>query len=491
MDTRTAELAARTRNIRLVLDHVNEGLGGVDRQGRFVGESSQMLEAWFGAAPETGQTLWDFLAKHNQDFATALEVNWEAIVDDFLPLELCLDQLPKLFKHLGQTLRLRVDPIVTADQAAAFLIVIQDVTSELEVERTTRRQRELASALSALTRDRSGFIQQMREMNMLVKRTLDLGTSYVERSRFLHTLKGNSGMLGFHALALVCHDIESYVVDTGDAPSAAHRGQLEEHWRSLTSPFAALLEGRAGMVEVEQSQIMQLVCGIQEGASRLTLLDEARALGMEPVARPLTRLAEYAEAAALRLGKDAEVEVRAPDLRIEPRSWAPFWGVLVHVVRNAVSHGIEDAQGRARAGKPLAGRLLIACELTNSDFIVRLEDDGGGIDWSKVKDCARRRGVAYETPTDLVEALFRDGFSTRCEVGEMAGRGEGLGAVRSEVLERGGTIDVASEVGVFTRFSFIFPRAALDGSVATAAINASVPDRTMRRGLLSHPPPFH
>lgn len=491
VDARTAELAARTRGIRIVLDHVNEGLGGLDRQGRFVGESSQMLEAWFGVAPEEGQTLWDFLARHNQDFATALEVNWEPIVDDFLPLELCLDQLPKIFKHLGRTLRLRVDPIVTADQAAAFLIVIQDVTSELEVEQTTRKQRELASALSALTRDRSGFIQQMREMKMLVKRTLDVDTSHVERSRHLHTLKGNSGMLGFHALALLCHDIEGYVVDTGDAPSASHRLQLEEHWRALTCPFATLMEGRAGMVEVEQAQLTHLVRAIQEGESRPVLLNEARALGMEPVSRPLARLAEYAEAAALRSGKDAEVEVCAPELRIDPRSWAPFWGVLVHVVRNAVSHGIEDPEGRAIAGKPKAGRIVITCELTSADFIVRLEDDGGGIDWSRVIDCARARGVPHETHVDLVEALFRDGFSTRSEVGEMAGRGEGLGAVRSEVLERGGAIDVTTEIGSFTRFSFTFPRAALDGSVAVATLNGSQPDRTPRRGLLSHPPPFH
>lgn len=486
--TRTIELAARTRGMRLVLDHVNEGLSTVDRSGRFVGESSHMLEAWFGAAPESGQTLWGFLARHNEDFAATLEMSWEPIVDDYLPLELCVDQLPKTFKHLGRTLRLRVDPMIATDQAS-FLIVIQDVTSEIEVEHTTRKQRELASALSALTEDRSGFVQQMREMDMLVRRTLDPTTGQVERRRDLHTLKGNAGMLGFHALALVCHDIESYVMDTGEAPSATHRAQLQEHWRSLSCPFASLLEGRAGVVEVEQIQIAKLVRGIEGGETRTALLSEARALGMESVARPLQRLADYAQAAALRSGKDVDVEVRADDLRMDLRSWAPFWAVLVHVVRNAVSHGIEESEGRSLADKPQIGHIFLSCELTSAAFTVQLEDDGGGIDWVRVKECARQRGVPHSTHTELVEALFKDGFSTRAEVGEMAGRGEGLGAVRSEVLQRGGTIDVTTVKGVFTRFSFTFPRATLNGSVSGGVLVAA--DRPARRDVPSMRPCFH
>jgi two-component system chemotaxis sensor kinase CheA len=133
-----------------------------------------------------------------------------------------------------------------------------------------------------------------------------------------------------------------------------------------------------------------------------------------------------------------------------------FLGVLIHVVRNSVDHGIEGPDERLRVGKPRAGRVSIESRLDGAAFVIVVEDDGRGIDWDTIRQRARLRALPYATENDLEEALFTDGITTRDAVTDLSGRGVGLSAVRQICAQMGGSIQVQSRRGLGTRFEFRF-----------------------------------
>jgi two-component system chemotaxis sensor kinase CheA len=151
------------------------------------------------------------------------------------------------------------------------------------------------------------------------------------------------------------------------------------------------------------------------------------------------------------------VKIEDYALRLDPRAWAGFWAAFVHVVRNAVDHGIESPTERAELGKPAEGTLVFTTRQDARELVIELKDDGRGIDWERIAGRAKELRLPGETQADLVEALFTDGLSTRYDVSEFSGRGVGMGAVRQATIERGGTIDVDSVRGHGTHVTFRFP----------------------------------
>ena len=144
-------------------------------------------------------------------------------------------------------------------------------------------------------------------------------------------------------------------------------------------------------------------------------------------------------------------------MRLDPVRFAPFWSALVHLVRNAVDHGLESPAERILAGKPAAGALVLRTLREGDDVVLEVSDDGGGIDWSAVTARARSAGLPCDTPADLEAALFHDGLSTKDGVTELSGRGVGLGAMRGVCRDLGGTLDLTTTRGHGTTWRFRIP----------------------------------
>jgi len=177
----------------------------------------------------------------------------------------------------------------------------------------------------------------------------------------------------------------------------------------------------------------------------------------------LRRVAEQAKGLAERIGKGGlEVEIDASkDVRVPAERWAPFWSSFVHVVRNALDHGIEPAEARTAAGKPPHGKLRLATRVDGDTLEIEFADDGRGIDWPRVREKAKERGLPHTTEGDLVNALFSDGLSTAEAVSDISGRGVGMSAVRDAARKLGGGINVVSKRGAGTLVRFRFPLAEL------------------------------
>jgi len=151
-----------------------------------------------------------------------------------------------------------------------------------------------------------------------------------------------------------------------------------------------------------------------------------------------------------------DVKIHSDDVRLEPGGWSSFWAAMVHVVRNAVDHGIEDPETRVAAGKSEAGTLELYARRNDGQLVIGVRDDGRGIDWQRVRSLARQLGLPHASDSDLVDALFADRLTTRDHVSELSGRGVGLSALRQVVHELGGTIAVTSRPGGGTLFELRF-----------------------------------
>jgi two-component system, chemotaxis family, sensor kinase CheA len=182
-------------------------------------------------------------------------------------------------------------------------------------------------------------------------------------------------------------------------------------------------------------------------------------LRLVPVREVLERTAARAgRIAARQLGKDVEFEIIGGDVGIEKSLVEVIADPLLHLVRNAITHGIESPEERRAAGKNPTGRVTLAASNHSGRIHITVTDDGHGIDIDRVLGAAREQGIASESLSidQCLRLIFRPGFSTS-ELSDMSGRGIGLDVVDRAMEVAGGEVRVATETGRGTTFAMIVP----------------------------------
>ncbi len=173
------------------------------------------------------------------------------------------------------------------------------------------------------------------------------------------------------------------------------------------------------------------------------------------------RLYRVVRQAAKELGKRVSLDVRGASVEIDRGVLERMAGPIEHLLRNAVAHGIEMPARRAEVGKAEAGEILLEVRQEGNEVVLAFADDGGGLDYGRILERARRLGLvaadAQPAERELAELIFTPGFSTATEVTKISGRGVGTDVVRAEVQSLGGRIDVESGRGTGTRFVVHLP----------------------------------
>ena len=189
---------------------------------------------------------------------------------------------------------------------------------------------------------------------------------------------------------------------------------------------------------------------------------ELTELRLIPASQILERAARSGRAAARSCKKEVHVKVVGGDVRIDRVAEAAIADCLVHLVRNAVDHGIESPEERAAAGKQLPAIVRIEAETDEGDICLRVSDDGRGIDFQAVSKAAATFGYSsIKTALTLDECLqliFEPGVSTKETSSETSGRGVGLDVVRQSVASIGGEVRVQTEKGKGSTFEVRIPR---------------------------------
>jgi chemosensory pili system protein ChpA (sensor histidine kinase/response regulator) len=193
------------------------------------------------------------------------------------------------------------------------------------------------------------------------------------------------------------------------------------------------------------------------------LQDEITAARMLPIGNLFTRLTRAVRDAAKASNKQVDLALEGAETELDNNIIQQISDPLVHLARNAVAHGIEPSEERERAGKNPRGKVSLRAYHRGNHIFIEVEDDGGGIDYERVKVSAIESGLVSPetadrlTERDLREILFHPGFSTASSMTELAGRGVGLDVVRSNLNALNGEIEIRSRAGQGTCFILKVP----------------------------------
>ena len=341
-----------------------------------------------------------------------------------------------------------------------------------------------------------------------------------ELFRFAHTLKGGARVVRREAIADLAHAMEDVLAHHREAGTRLAKQEVMEllgivdgvrtalasDARSIATAGdapggAPLSPGDLQTVRIDLGEMDGLASGVHEaGALAANLRVELEALGgleknadptgvlerfseqqrrlallADSLERELGRLGQelgvlrlldasraFAELeravhdAAAATGKQVTLTARGAGVKLDGHVLSPLRAALLHLVRNAVAHGIEAVEVRRKHDKPAAGRVELSVERRGARIAFVLNDDGAGVDLDAVRRAASERGIAIDGE-DGLDLIFQPGVSTSPSVSDLAGRGVGLDAVRSAVRKLKGTIEVRSERGRGTRFVIVVP----------------------------------
>ncbi len=200
---------------------------------------------------------------------------------------------------------------------------------------------------------------------------------------------------------------------------------------------------------------------LRKNLHQLTM--EISDLRLVPVSKVFDSLTRPIYEMATSLGKKVKVNLKATDIKIDKRILDALTDSFIHLIRNALDHGIEPPDERVKKNKPEYGTLFLSAFEREGKVVIQIEDDGRGIDVDKVVQKAIEKGlIDEETAKNLsfeekLNLIFIHGFSTKDELTDVSGRGVGMDVVRSKVEELGGEVVVETTPGYGTRVELILP----------------------------------
>ena len=265
-------------------------------------------------------------------------------------------------------------------------------------------------------------------------------------------------------------------------PATTGTGEGSQSPLALSTDFGALefdkyddfniLARRLTEVSADVSEVMaQLSTSIHKAREDMGLLqqmttdlrDEIARTRMVPIGSLFTRFQKAVREMTRTVGKDIEVVFSGASTEVDAGVVQRLAEPLIHVMRNAVAHGIEPPAVRKAAGKPEKGTVYLHALNQRNTIVIEIEDDGAGLNIEKIKAKAIALGLvrperaAEMPPADLIELIYLPGFSTAEEVGDQAGRGIGMDVIRRAVTDLNGQIDIETEPGVGTKFTLRLP----------------------------------
>jgi len=201
--------------------------------------------------------------------------------------------------------------------------------------------------------------------------------------------------------------------------------------------------------------------------------DLSLSLRMIPLKQTFQKLQRIIRDTSSLLSKKVELVIAGEDAELDKTVLDHLSDPLVHIVRNAVDHGIETPAAREAAGKSPIGKLRLSAAQISDKFVVEIKDDGAGIDANRLRQKALERGILRPgqviSDQEAIHLIFHAGFSTKTEVSEVSGRGVGMDVVRTNIEALGGEVFIETTLGQGSTFRIVLPLtlAIIDAMVVT------------------------
>jgi hypothetical protein len=456
-------VAERTETIRTILDHVASGFLMIDRHAVIAPGFTRSCQGLLGSDLMEGQNLFQVMklkVSTLQKFRMALQ----QIFEDQMPLEATLGQLPSYVLANGKYLHIEAAGV--RDKNGALQHILLTLTDATEL-RKRRLEAQRNRSLLKILRDIEGFRQFVAYSYEAVQKLKQLDTqgSVTREANFiLHTLKGNCLVFQLPEIARFLHQMEELpAINLRDIEA------LEEKFRKYLTRHASLLRIQWGPATYEK-RITDTQLEALRDLARTRLAPPLRVdidqwiqdVAAKPVRALLHPLLNDARVVARKLNKDVEVRVLDRDARVHSEAEEALIEQLIHVVRNAIVHGIEE--DREAVQKPARGFICLDFRELPDGLTISCSDDGRGFDRARWEAEWKTRGMPMDEDISqiplvkLIGAVSRGGFSTQDKVSLLAGRGIGMEAMIAAVDRCEGTLDIISEPGKGARFEIFVPR---------------------------------
>jgi chemotaxis protein histidine kinase CheA len=341
----------------------------------------------------------------------------------------------------------------------AILFTIHDVSTLQEAEKRVQYNETLLT-----------IVQEREAFKLFLKDFRETVTSAMESVRkghqnqvriFLHTLKGNLGTFGIMTLADRIHELESK--SKVEADELQSLSQMMDEFLSENAKVLHIDAMETDVFEMHPDDYKEIIDYINRNVPEpqhtdlIRLYQRSHQRPIHSYTGPLPMTAGYI---ARKLGKELHCTLEGQHIRIDER-YAPVLRNLIHLVRNAVDHGIELPEDRG--DKDASGHLRIAFHLETEQFRIICEDDGRGLNYDRIRFKAVEVGLLTEAAAreakenELSQLIFMPQFSTAERLTNISGRGVGLSALADSVKALDGTIVVSSREGQGLRVEIRLP----------------------------------
>ncbi len=490
-----ALVAARTEEIKQIMNTVPVGLLSIDKDGRVKPEHSLSATSILNQEVIRGRDFLDLvgLTRRHEDERKQAEDFFEIVrmgllsSDDLEPL----NPFPEIELKEGDKscwLRLRYYPVErNGEPSGDILVELEDVTEAKRLESEVAASQKENMQLKAIAEDPDTFREFLGE-TMKIQKELHVSLESLEKAenwlelihnmfRGVHTIKGAAGSFGLQDLAAVSAELEN------DLSKARNATVLEKEFvQGISEALERLDETITKACEIAAPIIGEELSS--DGPSvrlPLTVLRELSAMAADsqglgalqkklkdlqsiPAHRALTRSTKIIPDLIKRLNKEIDFVFQGRDVLIDYETGHALNGPLVHLLRNACDHGVDSAEERQNAGKPEKATVTLSVENNDAGLNITIRDDGRGMDSAKLLASALRKQIISDSEAvsldekEKLKLVFRPGFSTAETVSDISGRGVGLDAVQNTIRqELGGEVDIDSRLGLGTAFVLKIP----------------------------------
>lgn len=473
---RTAEIQDLNILMKALLDSLNQAFFVFDQTGVCAPLYSKACLGILGRTPN-GQNIWDVLKVPPHKIEGFK--NWLLTVfSEMLPFEDLKPLGPEKIPHEEKSISLDYFTIRNEqNQIEKIVCVGTDVTDLVAAQNQAEKDREKVQSILKM-------IQNKKELRLFLLETknqlqvlnsefhhLKSDSSHNRDTilRILHTIKGGAATFSYNTLKEFAHYMEdkmqphaSEVPDT--TPIVDLKQKIESELDKIVSfykeVFGDLNPKDDESVIFNQREIQHLI-RLQKIEDVKTFLEEK--IYFQPVKNLVSQFPIVIDRTAHLLGKSIHpLSIKNEMLLVPQKIFDSFFNSFAHVLRNSIDHGIEATTVRKTMGKNENGSLSLEFNIVEKNgklLQVKYRDDGQGINPNRIRTKLTEKKIPHDhiSDQDVIYFIFNPSFSTRDDITETSGRGVGLDAVKYEVDQLGGTIQIHTEIGQYTEFVFLLP----------------------------------
>lgn len=491
---RSEEILNLNIKMKALLDSLTQGFLIFNQAGDCLEVYSQACHNIF-KKPVTGAKVWDLF--HLPENKSIKFQKWmTTLFSEMLPFE-DLKPLGPERLHIADTIiALDYYPLRNGAAIDGVVVVATDITNLIQAQNLAHQEKVKAQFILQIVTRRTQFAQFVRECLHMLGKLKSFSTKAhldaEERNevlRILHTLKGGASIYSLPDFPELCHQLEERIKDVG----TLNANTVQDLWSDLNQEFARHLNqaklflsdrfmSETKWYEINSDQVTRWLSQLDHptlihNPALQKIKDELTHIGDVPAHHFFEPYREMSTQLAQKLGKALRpLMILDHQVKIPSEPYSQILGSFVHIIRNAIDHGIEMPEVRVSKGKQPEGQLVISIQkIKNKDsalpdlppqtelLTITIQDDGKGISPQVIKENLLQRlpeqKDKWEQLSDqqLIEMIFISEFSTQTNITDISGRGVGLDAVKASVEEYGGKIDLSTTLNQGTRFQIFLP----------------------------------